>query len=165
MHDLSPRMDYTEFVATAVGVPAALQALSKAVDASGLEKPLTELIKVRASQINGCAFCVQFHLNLSRKLGVASSKLDLVAVWRDTPAVFTPRERAALAWTEALTTLARAADHGVEDHEYDAVLEHFSRTEVAFLTAAVANIQAWNRIAVAMRFVPQVPAAVTAEQA
>ena len=107
MHDLSPRMDYTEFVDTAVGVPAALQALSKAVDASGLEKPLTELIKVRASQINGCAFCVQFHLNLSRKLGVAASKLDLVAVWRDTPAVFTPRERAALAWTEALTALAR----------------------------------------------------------
>ncbi len=161
MEDLSPRMDYSEFVDTAVGVAPALQALGKAVDASGLEKPLTELIKLRASQINGCAFCVQFHLNLARKLRVAPAKLDLVAVWR----VFTPRERAALAWTEALTTLARAADHGVEDHEYDAVLEHFSRTEVAFLTAAVANIQAWNRIAVAMRFVPQVPAAVTAEQA
>ncbi len=158
MHPLSPRMDSTAPVATAVGVPAAFHALSKAVDASGLEKPLTELIKVRASQINGCAFCVQFHLNLSRKLGVAPSKLDLVAVWRDTPAVFTPRERAALAWTEALTALARPVDHGVEDHAYDAVREHFSKTEVAFLTAAIANIQAWNRIAVSLRFAPPVPA-------
>lgn len=163
MGDLSPRMDYAEFSETAVGVSAALQALGKAVDASGLEKPLTELIKVRASQINGCAFCVQFHLNLSRKLGVASSKLDLVAVWRDTPAVFTPRERAALAWTEALTALARATGHGVEDHEYDAVREHFSKSEVAFLTAAIANIQAWNRIAVSMRFAPPVPATAPAQ--
>lgn len=162
MEDLSPRMDYPEFVETAVGVAPALQALGKAVDASGLEKPLTELVKLRASQINGCAFCVQFHLNLARKLGVASAKLDLAAVWRDTPAVFTPRERAALAWTEALTTLARAADHGVEDHAYEAVRQHFSRTEVAFLTAAIANIQAWNRIAIAMRFAPQVPAAAPA---
>mgnify|MGYP001045425474 CR=1 FL=1 len=165
MEDLSPRMDYAEFADTAGGVSAALQALSKAVDASGLEKPLTELIKLRASQINGCAFCVQFHLNLARKLGVASAKLDLVAVWRDTPAVFTLRERAALAWTEALTTLARAVDHGVENHEYDAVRQHFSKTEVAFLTAAIANIQAWNRIAIAMRFAPQVPAAAAPQEA
>lgn len=163
MEELSPRMDYPEFVETAAGVAPALQALGKAVDASGLEKPLTELVKLRASQINGCAFCVQFHLNLARKLGVASAKLDLVAVWRDTPVVFTPRERAALVWTEALTTLARAAGHGVEDHEYDAVRQHFSKAEVAFLTAAIANIQAWNRIAVAMRFAPQVPAATPAE--
>src|SRR5262249_54134207 len=111
----------------------------------------------------GCAFCVQFHLNLARKLGVAPAKLDLAAVWRDTPAVFNPRERAALAWTEALTTLARAAEHGVEDREYDAVRQHFSKTEDAFLTAAIANIQAWNRIAIAMRFSPQVPATAPAE--
>jgi alkylhydroperoxidase family enzyme len=89
---------------------------------------------------------------------VAPVKLDLAAVWRDAP-VFTPRERAALAWTEALTGLARATGHGVEDHEYDAVREQFSAAEVAFLTAAIANIQAWNRIAVALRFAPQVPAA------
>ena len=130
---------------------------------SGLEPALLELVKTRASQINGCAFCVQFHLNLSRKLGVAQSKLDLVAVWRDTPAVFTARERAALAWTEALTTLARATGHGVEDPDYNAVREHFSKTEVAFLTAAIANIQAWNRIAVSLRFAPQVPAAAPAQ--
>ena len=152
---MEPRLDF--YTAN----PAAIQAvmgLEKALSKSTLEKPLTELIKVRASQINGCAFCVQFHLNLSRKLGVAPSKLDLVAVWRDTPAVFTPRERAALAWTEALTALARPVDHGVEDHAYDAVREHFSKTEVAFLTAAIANIQAWNRIAVSLRFAPPVPA-------
>ena len=158
MHDLSPRMDYAAFTETAGGAAAALQALGKAVDASGLDKTLTELVKLRASQINGCAFCVQFHLNLARKLGVAPVKLDLAAVWRDAP-VFTPRERAALAWTEALTGLARATGHGVEDHEYDAVRAQFSAAEVAFLTAAIANIQAWNRIAVALRFAPQVPAA------
>jgi AhpD family alkylhydroperoxidase len=158
MHDLSPRMVFAAFTETAGGAAAALQALGKAVDASGLDKTLTELVKLRASQINGCAFCVQFHLNLARKLGVAPVKLDLAAVWRDAP-VFTPRERAALAWTEALTGLARATGHGVEDHEYDAVREQFSAAEVAFLTAAIANIQAWNRIAVALRFAPQVPAA------
>jgi AhpD family alkylhydroperoxidase len=87
MHDLSPRMDYAAFTETAGGAAAALQALGKAVDASGLDKTLTELVKLRASQINGCAFCVQFHLNLARKLGVAPVKLDLAAVWRAPPAM------------------------------------------------------------------------------
>src|ERR1700678_2152026 len=98
----SPRMEFAEFDQKAPAARAALSALSKAVDDSGLEKALTELIKIRASQVNGCAFCVQFHLNAARKAGVSQTKLDLVAVWRDT-GVFSAHERAALAWTEALT--------------------------------------------------------------
>src|SRR5271170_3665894 len=100
------RLDYEEFTNTAPEAAKALFALGKAVDASGLAKDLTELVKLRASQINGCAFCIQFHLNRARQQGVAGEKLDLVAAWRDA-GIYTPREMAALAWTEILTDVAR----------------------------------------------------------
>ena len=144
------RADYDELAPAAV---AALRALGKAVDDSGLEKPLTELIKVRASQINGCAFCIQYHLNVARKLGVAAPKLDLLAAWREA-GVYTARERAALSWTEALTRMDR---HSVSDATYAQVQERFTRSEIAFLTASVGAINAWNRIAGALHFEPPVP--------
>lgn len=144
------RADYDELAPAAV---AALRALGKAVDDSGLEKPLTELIKVRASQINGCAFCIQYHLNVARKLGVAAPKLDLLAAWREA-GVYTARERAALIWTEALTRMDR---HSVSDATYAQVQERFTRSEIAFLTASVGAINAWNRIAGALHFEPPVP--------
>ena len=111
---MQARAEYTNFTQTAPAVVAALAAISKAVADSGLDKSLTELIKIRASQINGCAFCVQFHLNAVRKLSLSQTKLDLLSVWRETD-VFTKREKAALAWTEALT---RVTPLGITDESY-----------------------------------------------
>lgn len=151
---MSARITYESFVQEAAPVFAGLVAMGQAVDASGLEKPLTELLKIRASQINGCAFCLQYHLNIARNARLPRVKLDLVAAWHEAPEVFTERERAALAWTEALT----AKPHeGVSDALYAQVERQFPGAQLAYLTAAVANINAWNRIAVALRFAPPVP--------
>lgn len=153
---IAPRLDYAIFNQLAPAVGAALRALGQAVDDSGLDKSLTELLKLRASQLNGCAFCLQYHLNLARALPQppAPAKLDLLATWRDAH-VYTARERAALAWTEALTLMA--GQH-VDNAVYQELQRHFNTTEIAFLTAAVANINAWNRIAGALRFTAPVPA-------
>lgn len=147
------RSDWLPFEQTAPDVVAALKMLGKAVDDSGLDKQLTELLKLRASQLNGCAFCLQFHLNLARKLGLASAKIDLLATWRDA-GVFSARERAALAWTEALTSMAQMH---VADALYVELQAAFSESEIAFLTAAVGAINAWNRIAGALQFSPPIP--------
>lgn len=144
------RADYDDLAPAAV---AALRALGKAVDDSGLEKTLTELIKIRASQINGGAFCIQFHLNMARKLGVEAAKLDLLAAWRET-GVYSERERAALAWTEALTRMGR---HSVTDTAWTQLQSQFSRSEIAFLTTSIGTINAWNRIAGSLHFAPPVP--------
>lgn len=151
---VNPRIKQEDFYRIAPAARDALIALGKAVDESGLEKPLTELIKLRASQINGCAFCVQFHLTIARKLGVPAAKLDLVAAWSDTD-IYSARERAALAWTEALTNFA----HGeATEKAYAALMREFTEGEISFLTAAIANINAWNRISVGLRFAPLLPA-------
>lgn len=147
-------IDLPDFEREAAEVLAALGALGKAVDNSGLDKSLTELLKVRASQLNGCAFCLQYHLNYARKLRVTPAKLDLVATWRDA-GVYSARERAALAWTEALTSMPSLH---IADADYADVQAQFSRTELAFLTSAIAAINAWNRIAGALRFSPPIPA-------
>jgi AhpD family alkylhydroperoxidase len=147
------RIEYAAWEKIAPGVRAALSALSKAVDDSGLEKTLVELIKIRASQVNGCTFCVQYHLNLARKAGVAETKLDLVSVWREA-GVYSAREMAALEWTEELTGVTPA---GVGDDAYVSVAKEFPESELVFLTAAVAAINAWNRIAMAFRFAPPIP--------
>jgi AhpD family alkylhydroperoxidase len=147
------RMEYADFTQTAPGATVALTALSKAVSDSGLDKALIELIKIRASQINGCAFCLQYHLNLARKANLSQTKLDLVAVWRETD-LFTAREMAALEWTEALTRVTPA---GIADESYQHAKTHFTQSELAFLTVAIASINAWNRIAMAYRFTPPIP--------
>lgn len=149
------RLEFAPFMKAAPDVIAALRALTKATVDAGLEKDLVELIKIRASQINGCAFCLQHHLNEARKLGVAAEKLDLVATWHDA-GIYSDREQAALAWTETLT---RVADNGVSDEAYAAVGKAFSERETMYLTAAIGNINAWNRIGVAYRFSPPIPVA------
>src|ERR1700688_2700134 len=111
---MQPRLSYEDFAKAAPDAYAALGALGKAVDESGLEKSLTELVKLRASQMNGCAFCVSFHLNMLRKVGVAQEKIDLLPVWREA-GVYSERELAALAWTEALTA---AAPDAASDEAY-----------------------------------------------
>jgi AhpD family alkylhydroperoxidase len=150
---MSARIEFEEFERTLPEARAALTALSKSVSDAGLDKALVELIKIRASQVNGCAFCVQFHLNLARKLRVPATKLDLVAVWRDA-GVFDAREKAALEWAEVLTGVT---PKGVSDAAYQAVGREFTRSEVVSLTTAIAAINAWNRIAMAFEFTPPIP--------
>ena len=115
-------------------------------------------MKLRVSQINNCAFCLQIHLNVSRKLGVPQEKLDLVATWEEA-GIFSEKECAALAWAEAL---AHLAGHSVSDAAYAAVREHFSEEEVVFLSVSIATINAWNRLGAAFRFAPPIPKKVAA---
>jgi len=142
------RIDRSAFQRLAPAANAAMLALGKAVAESGLEPALVELVKVRASQMNGCAFCTLYHADLARAAGVEQRRLDLLPAWRDAGA-FTPREQAALAWTEALTVLRPETAA-----EYNALAAQFSPAEIAALTAGIANINAWNRIAGGLRFTP-----------
>ncbi len=148
----SVRIPYDTFQKTAPGAQAALLAMGKSTLESGLDKAVVELVKLRVSQINNCAFCLQIHLNVSRSLGVSQEKLDLVATWHEA-GIFTDREGAALAWAETLT---RLADRSVPDEAYAAVRRHFSEDEVIALSVAIANINAWNRLGAAFRFAPPI---------
>ncbi|MFP5392233.1 MAG: carboxymuconolactone decarboxylase family protein [Gammaproteobacteria bacterium] len=144
------RIDRDEFTAIAPGVVSHLRRVGAAVEESGLDKQLIELVKIRISQINGCAFCVQYHLDIARGLDVPAAKLDQLTVWPDTP-IYSARERAALAWGEALTKMAQ---QHVGDAIYTELGEHFTREEVANLTGAIGAINAWNRIAGGLRYTP-----------
>ena len=147
------RIAYDTFQKTAPSAQAALLAMGKAADDSGLDKKLIELVKLRVSQINNCAFCLQIHLNVARKLGVAQEKLDLVATWHEA-GIFSEQEGAALAWAETLT---RLADRSVSDEAYDAARRHFSEEQIIFLSVAIGTINAWNRLGAAFRFAPPIP--------
>lgn len=141
-------MDYRDFESIAKHADAALRQMGNAVEASGLDKTLTELVKLRASQINGCAFCLDLHLDWARKAGVSDRKIDLLPVWHEAD-VFSPAERAALSLTEALTRIEAG---GPAAENITELGRHFSRSEIVFLTIAIANINAWNRIAGPLRF-------------
>ena len=135
-------------------VSAGMAQINSALRKSGIEAELRELLKIRCSQINGCAFCIQFHLNDARKLSVAQEKIDLLPAFREA-GVFSPREVTALAWAERVTLLA--TEH-IDDQAYEAVAGHFSERELALLTTAIAQINFWNRIAAPFRFTPPIPA-------
>ena len=143
------RKEYRDFMSLTPDAYDAVLALGQIAGKAGMDKQLLELIKLRASQINGCAFCVQYHILEGEKLGVPADKLNLVVVWREAPQ-FSPRERAALAWTEALTLLA----DGVSDEVYAQASAEFSEKELAYLTSAVASINVWNRFGAAFRWTP-----------
>jgi len=145
------RSEYDDLRALAPDAFDALLALGQAAVKAGLDKQLVELIKLRASQINGCAFCVQFHILQGERLGMPADKLNLVVVWREAP-LFSPRERAALAWTEALTLLAG----GVSDDVYAQASAEFSEKELTYLTSAIASINVWNRFGAGYRWTPPV---------
>jgi AhpD family alkylhydroperoxidase len=117
---------------------------------SSLEIPLLNLIKLRASQINGCAYCIDMHWKDLRAIGESEQRLYGLDAWREAP-YYTDRERAALAWTEAVT---RITEGHVSDQVYEEVRQHFGEKEMADLTLAVAAINAWNRLAIASRTVP-----------
>lgn len=138
------RIDYAKVFPPAM---AALRALEEAVGESSLEPKLLELVKVRTSQINGCAFCLDMHTKDARAIGEAEQRLHLVAVWREAPG-FSDRERAALAWCEALTLLPQT---GAPDEVYQEAARVFSPEEIVALTLAVVAINGWNRFAVGMR--------------
>jgi AhpD family alkylhydroperoxidase len=143
------RIDTSKVSPAAYKAVAALEAY---VEQSGLDAKLLHLIKIRASQINGCAYCIAMHTRDARKLGESDERMHLLDAWREAP-VFSARERAALAWTEALTLIAR--DH-VPDAVFDEVRKQFSEKEIVDLTAAVCAINTWNRIAISFRATPQV---------
>lgn len=124
--------------------------LEKYVHESGLERTLYELVKTRASQINGCAYCLDMHTKDARKAGETEQRLYALSAWRETP-FYTERERAALAWTETLTLIA---ENEVPDALYKATRKHFSETEIVTLTMAIVAINGWNRLAIAFRSVP-----------
>jgi AhpD family alkylhydroperoxidase len=143
------RSEYEEFKRIAPDVYEVVLSLGQLAAKAGLDKQLLELVKLRASQINGCAFCVQHHILVSERIGVPVDKLNLVAVWREAP-IFSTRERAALAWAEALTLLP----DGVSEAVYTEASREFSETELMYLTSAVASINVWNRFGAAYRWMP-----------
>jgi AhpD family alkylhydroperoxidase len=134
----------------APGAYKAMMALETYVRGSGLEPALLELVKMRASQINGCAYCLDMHSKDARAAGETEQRLYALNAWRETP-FYTDRERAALEWTEALTLITEGH---APDEVYESVRRHFSEKELVDLTAAVVTINAWNRIAISLRAVP-----------
>lgn len=141
------RINYTKVAPEALKALAALQAY---VSSTSIPHSLQELIKIRASQINGCAFCLDMHTKDARAAGETEQRIYALSAWKETP-FFSPSERAALAWTEALT---RIADNDVPDELYSQVCEHFSEREVVELTLVIIMINSWNRLAISMRAEP-----------
>ena len=131
-----------QFTSAVPDIYAALGAISQATKDSGLAPGLVELVKIRASQINGCAYCLQFHVNLARKAGVPTAQLDQLSAWRAS-ALFSERERAALAWTERLTL---QAGHHVNEADRVKVRDQFTELETTHLTVVIGHINLWNRV-------------------
>ena len=148
---MTPRMN---FMQAAPDTVKALMALETQIQGSGLEQSLIELVKARASQINGCAYCINMHTQDARKHGETEQRLYLLNAWREAPA-YSERERAALAWTEAVTLIA---DTHAPDDLYAEVRKHFSEAETVNLTMLIATINAWNRLAISFRAMPPVRA-------
>ena len=144
---MEPRIAYNQYSPNALH---AMYALEKHLKSSTIEEKLLQLVKLRASQINGCAYCIDMHSLDARALGDTEQRLYALNAWRET-AFFTPRERSALEWTEALTLISQ---NHAPDALYDAVRKEFSENELVDLTYAMATINAWNRLAIAMRVVP-----------
>lgn len=141
---MSQRLDYYQISPDAV---KAMMGLETYVNQCPLEKKLLELVKLRVSQINGCAYCVDVHCAAAIKAGETERRLHAVAVWQESP-LFTDKERAALAWAEAVTLLSETH---VPDSVYQEVLQYFSEAETVALTMAIITINAWNRLAVSFR--------------
>ena len=146
-YQFKARIDYQKVAPDAY---KAMLNLEGYINKCGLEKPLLELVKLRASQINGCAYCVDMHTTDARKGGETERRLHAVIVWQESP-FFTARERTAFAWTEAITLLSET--HAPDD-VYQEVLKHFSEKEAVDLTMVIITINSWNRLAVGFRKLP-----------
>ena len=144
---MKARLDYGK---VAAGIYDAMDALDQYLAKCGLEESLLQLVRLRASQLNGCAYCLDMHWKDLRAIGEGEQRLYSLDAWRECP-YYTDRERAALAWTEAVTRI----DEGhVPDALHEDVRPHFSERELSDLTLAVATINAWNRLSIAARLVP-----------
>ena len=141
---MQARLDYFKI---APELMKAMLGLETATRNSGLEMSLMELVKIRASQINGCAYCLHMHTRDARQAGETEERIHLLPAWRES-SYYTPRERAALAWTEALTLIAETQ---APDTVYDELRKHFSEEEIVKLTLLIGTINVWNRIAVGFR--------------
>ena len=144
---MKPRFSYAK---AAPGVCDAMDALDEYLNACGVEESLLHLVRFRASQINGCAYCLDMHWKDLRALGETEQRLYSLDAWRECP-YYTDRERAALAWTEAVTVIT---DGHVPDAVYGVARSHFNEKELSDLTLAVATINAWNRLSISARLVP-----------
>lgn len=144
---MQPEIDYPE---ASPGAARAMAALEQYVRTSGLERPLLELVKIRASQINGCGYCLDMHTRDARAAGETEQRIYLLSVWRET-SFYTPRERAALAWTEALTAIAGT---GVSRELRESARREFTDRELVDLTMGVIAINGWNRLAIGFAVEP-----------
>ncbi len=152
---MTPRMNIFQAAPDAM---KAMLAVEAAVDGSGLEHSLVELVKLRASQINGCAFCIYMHATDAVKHGESDMRIHLLDAWRESP-LYSDRERAALGWTETLT---RVAKKGAPDADYELLKAHFDDKEIAYLTTAIAAINFWNKVQIGLRGVHPVEQAAVA---
>jgi AhpD family alkylhydroperoxidase len=141
---MQPRLNYG---AVAPGLVQAMMGLETYLHECGLEPALLELVKLRASQINGCAYCIDMHTKDARARGESEQRLYLLDAWRESPC-YTERERAAMEWTEAVTLVAQGH---VPDEVYERVRKHFDESELANLTLAVVAINGWNRLCISFR--------------
>jgi len=148
---MKPRLDFS---AASPETMKAMLALEHQARNSGLEQSLIELVKIRASQINGCAYCIHMHTRDARAHGETEERIYLLDAWRESP-LYTDRERAALAWTESLTLIAET---GAPDEDYDLLAAHFSPEEQAKLSLLIVTINAWNRLSVGFRAIHPVGA-------
>ena len=144
---MEPRIKYTQVAPEGY---QAMRALDRYARSSGLEPALLELVKLRASQINGCAYCIDMHTKDARARGETEQRLYALSAWRETP-FYTERERAALAWTEAVTLVAETH---VPDSVFALTREQFAEKELVDLTLAIVAINGWNRLAISFRTVP-----------
>lgn len=144
---MKARLNYGK---AAPGVYTAMDALDQYVQDCGLERPLILLVQLRASQINGCAYCIDMHWKDLRAIGETEQRLYSLDAWRECP-YYSERERAALAWTEAVTLIS--AGHAA-DEVYESVHRHFSEKELSDMTLVIAAINAWNRLSISARLVP-----------
>jgi AhpD family alkylhydroperoxidase len=142
--EMDRRIDYKT---VAPGAYRAMIGLEEYVRKSGLERSLLELVKVRASQINGCAYCLEMHTREARAAGETEQRLHVLAAWREAP-FYSERERSALAWAECVTLVSAA---GVSEDVYQAARAHFTEEELVNLTMAIVAINGWNRLAVSFR--------------
>lgn len=145
---MSARLNYTK-----ASLPAAkaMYGLEQFVHDSGLEPSLIELVKLRASLINGCAYCIDMHTTDALRAGETQQRLSLVSVWREAESFYTERERAALEWTEAVTLVSQTH---VPDEVYERVKPHFTDAELVNLTMAIITINGWNRLSISFRAEP-----------